>query len=163
MSDDKLNDALDAANKPIDPKLTQGAALKVDNLQAEAEPFLTEKAKTALKNLENKRLILTRYGSDGLVEVYGQCLYVGSRVELDKVEDGIKKVAETINKLAEDGKIISALSHFIKFDLSPESSGYFKPLETVVLCYVHVDMETYNKAMADRKAYNTFKEGAIPE
>jgi hypothetical protein len=137
MSEDKLNDA---ASK----QLTQGAALKVDNLQAEAEPFLTDKAKEALKNFNNG-LTLTRYGSDGLVEIYGQCLYICSRVKLDKVEDGIKEVAETINKLAEDGKIISALSHFIKFDLSPESSGYFKPLEVMVLCYVHVDVETYNK------------------
>ena len=140
--------------------LKEGAALKIEDLKSQAEPFLTEKTKTAL-NVKSTSMFKWRANADKEAYMSHKCLYVGKRVKISEVEDGIKAVAEKINALGEAGKIDSAVSHFIKFDLFQIDTN--REQETIVLCYPVVDIETYNEIMANPKEYNAFVEGAIPE
>lgn len=125
-----------------------GSGLKVDELFEQAKPFLTE---ATIKALEIKSLRLTLF--DNEMNVTGKCAYFGCKVKMSQVESGIKRVAEHLNRLSAEGSIISALAPFIKFDLSPETTGYFnedgspKELETVVLSYVHLPPKIYDREM----------------
>lgn len=137
-----------------DSKLTQGSAIKVENIDALAEPFLTERTLKALQVKHN-----SLYHFDENREVTHQCLYIGKKVKISKITDGVKYVAEKINTFGEAGKIKSSLGDFIRFDLVPINVS--EP-ETIVLCYIHVDLETYEAAMNDRSS-GAFKEGQVPE
>lgn len=145
-------------------KLTQGLALKIDELKVQAEPFLTDKAKAALA-IKSLRLLKTDVNG----AVTDQCVYIGARTRISELEVGIKKVADKINALAERGVITSCLSNFIKFDLSQEGTGYFnedgtaKEQETLILCYVLVPIAIYEEIMADSRKFMAFKDGEIPE
>lgn len=125
--------------------------IKVDCLKAQAEPYLTEKAK---ERLAIRAMYMSAH-TDGVLS--HQCVYFGKKVDLSKIEDAVKTIAEKVNDLADKDLIHSTLSHFIKFDLSHEGTGYFNadgsPKEgmTVVLCYVLVPLETYQQIMDDMK------------
>lgn len=135
-------------------------ALKIDDLKEMAEPFLTEKTKAAMA-VNERVLTVYRANSEGGAFAYAKCLYLGKRVALSKVEDGVKAVAEKVNLLGEAGEITSSLSHFVKFDLYNNSIS--KESECIVLCYVHVTVPVYDRVMADMKTYGAFSDGEIPE
>lgn len=131
--------------------MTDGT-IKLNDLSKVAEPYLTEKAKVALAKPKCTSLLRVEGGV-----LTHQCVYYGKKVKLSEIESAVKIVSEKINDLAEKDLIEAPLSHFVKFDLSPESTGYFnqdgspRELETVVLCYVRVPQATYEEIMKDVK------------
>ncbi len=111
-----------------------------------SEPFLTKKAKEVLKN-KALTSVVKNYSTG---EVF-LATYFGVIVNMSDIDDGIKLVAGRINELAHKNQIHSCLSHFIKLDLSPETTGYFdkegnpKEMQTVVMCYVLVPETIYKE------------------
>jgi hypothetical protein len=120
-----------------------GSPLKVDDLFDQAKPFLTKKA---IKALENSLKHTQLYIVDG--EIVGECVYIGYKVESTKIEKAIKSISRKLNRLASKGHILACLAPMIKLDLTPETTGYDKPLQSVVISYVHVPNEIYKEIMS---------------
>lgn len=128
-----------------------GTALRVDELMDLQDRFFSDKAKEAMKKKSSQTVILMDNG-----EVF-KTVFFGSRVPLDKLEDGAKKIASKVNDLAEKGLIHSALSQLIKFDLAKMPG---KALSTMVLCYVLVPLNVA-KDMEARK--ESLDPGSVPD
>lgn len=119
--------------------------LSTQDISKEADFYLTKKAREALQ----KKAISTiaRYDTG---EVF-LCTYLGAKVNISDIEDGIKLVAGRINELARKNQIHSCLSNFVRLDLSPETTGYFdedgnpKEMQTIVLCYILVPEQVYKE------------------
>lgn len=129
----------------------QGAVMKVDDLKELQEKFFSDKAKEVMKNKSTQTVLLMDNG-----DVY-KTVYFGSRVPLDKVDEGAKKVAAKINDLADKGLIHSALSQLIKFDLAKMP---VKALSTMVLCYVLVPLDVAKEMEAKKESLDP---GSLPD
>lgn len=130
--------------------MTEGSALQVEDLKDLQEKYFSDVAKQAVSKKATQQFIIEN-GKNYL------CFYFGKHVTTDKIEDGAQQIAEKINQLAADGKIHSALSGLIKFDLIPQA---FKKPSALVLCYVLVDEETYRKLETE---VGLLDSGSLPE
>lgn len=125
--------------------------LQVDDRQIEAEFYLTRKAKKALEKKAHNQSAQDEKGKFFL------CTYFACRVPRSERDDGIKMVAAKINQLAARNLIHSALGHFVSYDLSPFTSGFFddkgtqKEPEMVIACYVLVPEKVHKRIMEKLK------------
>lgn len=135
----------------------QQAALKVDDLSKLAEEFLSQKAIKALNNKVETTVLAN--GS----EITHLSLYLGTRIGLDKLEEGVRKLANRINAI--DDKIEYALSHFLKLDLYQNEFDALqgKSQECVIVCYPLVSAKNYEEIMKNPKQYGVFEMGAVPK
>lgn len=140
-------------------KIHLGLGIHVDNVSEIADKYLTEKAKKDMSNVQGSLSI--HKGT----EIVGQCLYYGHRTKMSGLEEAVKKVSEMVNALSDEGHVMGSLGPMIKFDLSPETTGYFnedntiKEPETIVLAYVHVPLEIYDREMEKIKPVDYHSHG----
>ncbi len=152
----KITKAFEAASNKIVAEHIKNSGLIVDDIYSVAEPYLTEKTKLALSK---KAKSISLYETTDRDKSH-TCVYLGKRVLLTQVEEGVKYVAEKVNALGEAGKIHSCLANFVKFDLTQSGA---QPKETLVLCFVMVDVQTHAELMANTKSSGAFSQGSMPE
>jgi hypothetical protein len=167
---EELAKVLEASQKDYSKSLKQGSALKVDDHMELAGKYLTDKAKKALSkkgaNLveqyneqvgEEVQISNTKNEST-YIRKAAVCHFFACQVRKDKVEEGVKAIAETVNELAEAGAIHSCLSPISALDLAVMM---FKHPTAAVLCYVHIKPEFVEMARSMR--LHTLEGGIGPE
>lgn len=125
-----LNKALEASEKTM----TLGSAIVTTDLMEMAKPFLSEASQALLSKK-----------ATGLVEVIDlenekvtECLFLGVHVRTDKVEEGVKAIAEQINLISAAGLGHSVLAPILSVPLVKLSGKHYT---CAVVAYVHVPAE----------------------
>lgn len=161
---EELKKALEAhKNEP--PK---GSALQIENHMKLADKYLSAAATKALS--KKGRSLIEVYNEqvgqetheDGVeqstyVREAAVCQYFTCQVRVDKVEEGVKAISETINELAEMGAIHSCLAQVSSVNLA---SMPFQHPTCAVICYVHIKPKFAQ--VAKNMRFNT-PEGGIGE
>lgn len=115
----------------------KGAHLQVEDHMELAAKYLNANAQAALS--KKGKHIIEQYnvdmGNNNFVPHSAVCQFFGVQVRKDKIEEGVKAVAEVMNELADMGAIHSCLAAISSIDLA---QMMFKHATSVVICYVHI-------------------------
>lgn len=134
------------------PSISQGAALKINELSEIANKYLSESAKLDLSK-KVKQLIVN---DDG--KLY-QAIYFSAVVKTGNEEKGIAAIAKIINDLSQHGLIHSCLAPMSSLELARTSSV----AKSVVFCFPLVPMNSVKDCEARYKEFYTLEGGVGPE
>ena len=151
MSDDKkLNEALDASEKPIPEEVTKGATLKVVDQMHSAKKYLSDKAMKDMARKSTNAFVLNK--DSGLSY---RTIFFALTVRNESVELAVEKLSKAINELSEDGLIHSTLAPISSLELAKMP---MKAQASVVFVYPLVPndkFEEIKKKYADIAAHES--------
>lgn len=132
---DELTKALNASDyNVVSEAMIAASALRVNNLADMAAPYLTDEAKAALAKTSKQIIEVI----DLEKELVTECLYLSVQVRSDKLEEGVKVIAEQVNLLAAGKYIHSALAPVSAVELAKKQGEY---PTSAVFAFVHVPAE----------------------
>jgi len=165
-----LSEEVEALEKAIEAskKEHKGATLMVDDLMELAGKYLSDAAKKALSK-KGKNLIESyneqvgkSTSQDGMeqseyIQKHAICQYHAVCVRVDKIEDGVKAISESMNELAAMGAIHSCLAPVSSIKLVQMP---FEMDKCAVFCFAHIKPEFAE--VAKNVKYRTL-EGGVGE